>query len=259
MRAGNFSDSVVTGQWKLEPSDGAVMLGGYLRPQNKVKVNVSGANVSGVVVQFTKETALIYGIVKDGQNNPLGGVHLFSSDNSSAFGSSATTDSNGNYFLSVSNGTWNVSPDSNNPGLPAGYTLQQVQVTIADGQAIQTNLVATLATAHLIGHATDSTGSPINGGSILAFGTNGLNVNAQIANDGSFDVPISGGPWTLSLESGTASSRNLVAPQIPFNVTDGVNVSNINYVAQISTRNISGSVKTGNSTAVSGLNVFAAP
>jgi len=122
--------------------------------------------------------------------------------------------------------------------------LQQVQVTIANGQAIQTNLVARQATAHLFGQASDSTGSPIDGGIMLAFGTNGLNVNAQIGADGSFDLPVSGGPWTISLESETASSRNLVAPQISFNVTDGVNVSNITYVALASTRTISGSVKT---------------
>src|SRR5205085_9646655 len=126
-----------------------------------------------------------------------------------------------------------------------------------NGQVIQTNLTANLATAHLLGHAGDGAGNPINGGTMLGFGPTGQNVNAQIGGDGSFDVPVSGGSWTLSLESQTASSRNLVAPQIYFNVTDGVNVSNINYVAQISTRTISGSVKTGNNSGISALNVFA--
>jgi len=135
--------------------------------------------------------------------------------------------------------------------------LQQAQIPIANGQAIQTNLIANLATAHLLGHASDSGGNPITGGSMLGFGPSGQNVNAQIGGDGSFDVPVSGGSWTLSMESETAGSRNLVAPQISFNVTDGVNVSNINYVAQISTRSISGSVKTGSNTGISGLNVFA--
>src|SRR5258708_11351248 len=92
---------------------------------------------------------------------------------------------------------------------------------------------------------------------LIGLGHSGQNVNAQIGGDGSFDVPVSAGSWTLSLESETASSRNLVAPQISFNVTDGLNVSNINYVAQISTRTISGSVKSGNNTGIVGLNVFA--
>ena len=255
--SGAFSLSLVTGQWKIYSSDASLTLGGYLRPQNKVNVNVSGSNVGGVIEQFTKGTALIYGTVKTQLDAPLAGVRLTCNDDANTFDTSAVTDSNGNYFLAVSNATWYVSADNNASGLPNGYTLQQAQIPIANGQAIQTNLIANLATAHLLGHASDSGGNPITGGSMLGFGPSGQNVNAQIGGDGSFDVPVSAGSWTLSLESETASSRNLVASQISFNVTDGVNVSNINYVAQISTRTISGSVKTGNNTGISGLNVSA--
>ena len=255
--SGAFSLSLVTGQWKIDSSDASLTLGGYLRPQNKVNVNVSGSNVGGVIEQFTKGTALIYGTVKTQLDAPLAGVRLTCNDDANTFDTSAVTDSNGNYFLAVSNATWYVSADNNASGLPNGYTLQQAQIPIANGQAIQTNLIANLATAHLLGHASDSGGNPITGGSMLGFGPSGQNVNAQIGGDGSFDVPVSAGSWTLSLESETASSRNLVASQISFNVTDGVNVSNINYVAQISTRTISGSVKTGNNTGISGLNVSA--
>jgi len=256
-QAGNFSSSLVTGQWKIESSDAAVMLGGYLRPQNKVKVNVSGSNVNGVIEQFTRGTALIYGTVKTDQNTPLGGVHLICNDDANVLQSSAVTDSTGHYFCAVSNGTWYVSADNNASGLPIGYSLQQVQISITNGQAFQNNFIANLATAHLLGHASDSAGNPITGGIMLAFSGIDHNVNTQIQSDGSFDVPLFAGSWTLSLESETASSRNLVPSQITFNVTDGVNVSNINYVAQISTRSISGSVKTGNNTGVSGLNIFA--
>src|SRR5205085_1063539 len=105
---GNFSVSVVTGQWKLDSSDGAAMLGGYLRAQNKVKVNVSGGNVSGVNIQFAKETGLIYGTVKDDQNNPLNGVHLVGNDNGNLFQAATVTDSGGNYFLAADNDTWNI-------------------------------------------------------------------------------------------------------------------------------------------------------
>jgi hypothetical protein len=213
--------------------------------------------VGGVIEQFTKGTALIYGVVKTQQNTPLAGVRLTCNDDSNTFDTSAVTDSNGSYVLAVSNATWYVSADNNASGLPYGYSLQQAQIPIANGQAIQTNLIASLATAHLLGHASDSAANPINGGIMLGFGPGGQNVNAQIGSDGSFDVPVSAGSWTLSLESETASSRNLVAPQLSFNVTDGVNVSNINYVAQISTRTISGTVKTGSNTGISGLNVFA--
>jgi hypothetical protein len=254
---GNFNVALSTGQWKLDPSEFAVMLGGYLRPGNKVKVNVPAGNVAGVTIPLTKGTALIYGAVKDDLNNALPGVRLSSGDNSGLFQCTTWSDASGNYFLAATNDTWNVGPDSQNAGLPAGYTLQQVQVSIADGQAVQTNLIAHRATAHLFGRALDNNSNPIGGASMLGFPTNGANVSAQTASDGSFDLPVSGGSWTISLDTQTSNSRGLVAPQLSFNVTDGVNISNIMYVAPISTRSISGYVKTGNNVPVTSINLFA--
>src|SRR5205823_13264539 len=117
------------------------------------KVNVSGGNVSGVNIQFAKETGLIYGTVKDDQNNPLTGVHLVGNDNGNLFRAATVTDSGGNYCLAADNDTWNIGADNKISGLPNGYTLQQVQIPVAAGQAIQTNLMAHRASAHLLGHA----------------------------------------------------------------------------------------------------------
>jgi hypothetical protein len=200
---------------------------------------------------------LIYGTVKDGLGNLLAGVRLNASDSGNFFQASAVSDAGGSYFLSVSNSTWNVSASNPNSGLPAGYNLQPVNVIVANGQAVQTNLVAVQATAYLLGHAADSLGHVITNGSMLAFGPSNLLASAQLGNDGSFDLPVSGGPWTLSLESQTASFWNVVAPQLSVNVTDGVNISNINYLAPVSTRLISGSVKTAANLGIAGLVVFA--
>ena len=254
---GNFTFAASTGQWKLDPSDYALMLGGFVRSGNKVKVSVPAANVNGVMVPLTKGTALIYGAVQDDLSNPLPGVRLNGGDNGNLFQSTTYSDGSGNYFMAVSNATWYVGPDNNNVGLPSGYTLQSVQVAIANGQAVQTNLIAHRATAHLIGHALNGNSNPIAGGSMLAFGTNGATVSAQTAGDGSFDLPVSGGPWSISLDTQTASSQGLVAPQLSFTVTDGVNISNITYVAPLGNRTISGWVKTGNKAPITGISVFA--
>jgi hypothetical protein len=80
---------------------------------------------------------------------------------------------------------------------------------------------------------------------------------AQLASDGSFAVQVSPGDWTLTLEAQTASSWNVVAFGIPFSVTSGVSISNINYVAPVSTRTISGRVYTAANQGLGGIYVFA--
>src|SRR5581483_4187627 len=253
---GNFSLSVNAGQWKLDPSDYSAMLGGYLRAQNKTKVTVSTTSVTGVTVPFTKGTALIYGTLKTDQNVGLGGVRLYGNDSLNTVQSTVYTDASGNFFLPASNATWYFGVDQG-AVLPAGYIVQQAQATLGTGQALHTNLVATRATAYLAGRAVDGNNNPINNGSMIVFASTGPNQNAQLGADGSFVFPLTGGTWTLSLDSQTAASLNLVAPQIQFNVTDGSSISNILYVAPLSTRTISGTVKSATNSPISGVGVFA--
>ena len=254
---GNFSAPVLSSQWKLEPSDFSAALGGFLRPQNKTKVTVSGTGASGVSVTFTKASAMIYGTLKTDQGVALPGVQLFANDGSS-LQSTADTDSTGKFFLLASNSTWFFGLDQGVSSLPPGYVLNQSQVTLSAGQAVLTNLVATQAAAYLAGKATDSNHNPISNGNMYVFSSgSGSNQNAPLAADGSFVFPLSAGTWTLSLDSQTAASMNLVTPQLQFTVTAGQNISNIAYVATITTRTISGSVKTATNSPISGLNVYA--
>ena len=254
---GNFSVPVTSGTWKLEASDFSLLMNGYLRGQGKVGVSVS-ANVSGVVVPVTKGTALIYGNLKDDQQHALPSVRLFAGDSNNQFQSSAYTDANGNFVLAVTNAVWYVGADGAGSGLPGGLVLQQAQVTVANGQAVLTNLVAQHATAYLVGKAVDSNSNPIGSGTMLAFyGSTGTGASATLASDGSFVMPVWGGQWSLALETQTAASHGVVSVQIPFSVTDGVSISNINYVAPISNRLISGWARNSTNAGVSGLNIFA--
>jgi hypothetical protein len=254
---GNFNASLVTGQWQADSSDFSLMLGGYFRAQNKAQIDVGTSNVAGISLTCFKGTAMIYGSLKDDSNTPLSGILLNNSDNGNLYTSSAVTDTNGNFWVLGAAGFWNLGPSSDDSGLPANDVLQYVQIGLTNGQAVQTNLVARQVSAWLAGRATDSNNNPIGSGSILAFGTNNVMSSAQLANDGSFALPLSGGTWSVVLENGAAASANVVAPQIPVNVTDGISISNFTYVAPISTRTISGWVRTAAGTNVTGLNVFA--
>jgi hypothetical protein len=253
---GNFSFASGPGQWKLEPSDYSSMLGGYLRAQNKTKVTVTSTSVTGVNVPFTKASALIYGTLKTDQNVPLGAVRIYGSDSNNVFQSTAYTDANGSFLLPVSATTWYFGVDQG-ASLPTGYVAQQAQATLAPGQAVHIDLIASPIAGYLAGRAVDSNNNPISGGSMMAFANNGPNPSVQLASDGSFLFPLAAGTWILSLDSQTAASHNLVAPQLQFTISAGVSVSNILYVASVASRTISGSVKSATNSPISGLNVFA--
>jgi len=253
--SGNFTASVLPDQWKFSLSDFGLSQAGYLRPQNKPKVTVSTSDVTGVNIPLAKESALIYGNVKNDTNAPLPGISMFANDGSNQYQASAITDANGNYTLGVSGTTWFIGPDNSNPGL-AGYVLQGTNVTLTNGQAVLVNFVAQRSTAHLLGHVTDTGALPVSGLTLLAFPQGGgSSASATTAGDGSFDLGVFGGSWTINLESGSAAQLGVIGPDMTFNVTDGVNISNINYVVRAATTTITGVVTNSNGQPLSNINV----
>lgn len=240
---GNFSASAVSDQWEIDISEFSLTQSGYLRPQNKPQADTTGGSVSGVSIQMAKEAALIHGSLKNDTNGPLPGISLSGNDGGNQYQANATTDANGNYTMGVTAATWFIGPDNQNPGL-AGYLVQSTNVTLTNGQAVLVNFVAQRATAHLLGRVTDTGGSPVSDLTLLAFPQNGgTSSSANTAADGSFDLGVFGGTWTVQLETSGAAQRNLIGPSLAFNVTDGVNTSNINYVVQNVTAQISGFVR----------------
>ena len=240
---GNFSLAVTPDNYKLNLSDNSLGMLGYIRPGTKPKVNATAGNVTGVSVPLAKATALVYGSLKTAANQPLAGVSINGSDSAFLYQSSSLTDSNGNYSLGVLGGTdWSFGPDSSNP-LLAGYSVQGTNVTLAANQAVKVDFVATHITAHLRGRVTDNTGAPQGGVTLFAAMGNGSAnaVQATTAADGSFDLGVFGGTWNMSVAfNGTA--YNWMAPTLVFNVTDGLDISNIAFVVQKATAAITGSV-----------------
>jgi hypothetical protein len=255
---GNFTASVAPDQWKIDLSDFSLAQLGYLRPQNKTNVNITATDVTGVSIQLAKETALIYGSLKNDTNAPLPGISLFGNDSSNRYQANASTDASGKYTMGVTAATWFIGPDNQNPAL-AGYLVQSTNVTLTNGQAVLVNFVAQRATAHLLGRATDTGGSPVSNLTILAFPQNGrTSSSATTTTNGSFDLGVFGGSWTLQLESSSAAQHNVIGPSLIFtNVTDGVNISNINYVVRSATATISGIVTNSSGQALPNVNVNA--
>ena len=254
---GNFSIPVTPDTWKVDLSDYSVTALGYLRPQTKPRVTVTSSNVSGSQVALAKMTAMVYGTVKNDTNAALAGISMFGSDNVGQNQSSAYTDANGNYSIGVlAGGNWTVGPDSAQPAL-AGYTVLSTNVVLSTGTALQVNFVAQATTAHLVGHVYTN-GIPVAGVTLLAIPqTGGSSVASAVsAADGSFDLGVPGGNWTITLETTSAAALNIIGPALNVTIANGTTLSGINYIAQNVTGSLTGSVKDSSSKAISGIFVF---
>jgi hypothetical protein len=256
---GNFNFAVTPNQWKFELSDYGLAVTGYLRPQNKLKVSVGASNVSGVQLALTKMTAMVYGTVKNDTNAPMSEIRMTGYDNAGLYQSSAFTDASGKYYLGVlAAGNWTAGPDNSQAAL-SGYTVSYTNVVLGTGQALQVNFVAQAASSHLIGHVFNSSSQPVSGVTILAIPQNGgpSAASSVTAADGSFDLAVPGGNWTITLETGSAAAANLIGPSLNFGIANGTTISGIVYVAQTVTALITGTVKNSSNAPIANIFVFA--
>ncbi|HVU15945.1 MAG TPA: carboxypeptidase regulatory-like domain-containing protein [Candidatus Didemnitutus sp.] len=225
---GNYSLSASANTWQFNMLDGQLAQKGLLANQGKSSADTTAGSAT-MNVSITPATALIHGVVTDG-TNPLVGFNLGASDQNSLFETSGISVApDGSYCLGVNAGTWNVGLAQDT--LPAGYlTGSGAIVTIADGQAMTSNLVAPAVTAHLRGTVKKN-------GTVQA----GLQVDAILQNNGSgsytvsgvtdgsgnFDLGVNAGSWVVSIDNGVADANNLVTPNPKYQVTDNVDINSI--------------------------------
>ena len=193
---GNYSFSITVGQWKLRPVEGQLAQLGYVDVQ---KVLVNGDNSGAATIDFhvPKATALIYGTVKDGANNPVTGVKVQANDQGNLYKANGFTFSpNANYATGVVAGTWSVGPEPDSLAA-RGYIGTGSEVTLNAGHALQVNFVVQAITAHLRGQIMDDSGAPIpNIGLVvqLTDGSSGAGgLHPVTDNNGNFDVGLRGG------------------------------------------------------------------
>ncbi|MEY2428447.1 MAG: hypothetical protein QOJ40_1332, partial [Verrucomicrobiota bacterium] len=254
---GNYSFAVSASQWQLQVDESGLAQLGYLRP-NKLNITITNASLSNVDFSLPKANALIYGTVKDNLNNVVNGIDTSASDQSNVYDSPGhSLPPNGNYTIGVLAGSWWVNVSSDN--LPAGYTAGNgTNVSLSAGQAVQANLTLSGVTAHLLGTVVNASGTPQSGLTIQASPQNGGNgPQVTTAGDGSFDLGVAAGSWTLQLNNHNGSPGNLIGPNLSFNVTDGVNIPNINYVVLSVTAQITGIITNTLGSPLGSLNVYA--
>ena len=220
---GNFNAGVTSDQWKIEVSDQAVSFHNYLRPQNKAHIDTTTGSVANVTITMPKANALFYGTVKDGSNQPVGGISLFGADQGNFEGSTVSA-ADGTYFAGAygdGNTPWQM--QASQDGNPANYIFsspafdysQNGGTNLAAGQALRVNFTTLIATNLIIGHVQDHNSNPIENVQVMASTViNGSYFQAQIDTDsgGNYALNVANGTWsvTVSCQGGDDSLNNIL-------------------------------------------------
>ena len=228
----------------------------YLFSQPAFSQN-GGTNLSAGTAVQVKFTALlatnhITGWLKDNSGNPIANVGVWA--NATIGGvdysqGSVSTDSNGNYWLNVANGTWTlgVSTCSNcSDGLPSNYLVPANQSVIISNNNGTANFTALLPANHISGWLKDSSGNPIVGVMVWASATiNSLDYFQYMNTDvsGNYSLGVINGNWMVGVEQGGGNGLpgNYLAPANQ-SLLIANNNGTANFTTLLATNQISGYV-----------------
>ncbi len=243
--AGNFALPVSSAatQWRLDTSQQDAALRGYLPlPGDGVEVDTGGGNVADVSIQWLKATALIYGRLADAQGNALPGIRMRAETNESRYRGVGITDMSGNFVIGVTAGMWNVEPRDD----LASYLVQGTKVTVAFGQAVRADLVAQSCNAHLRGRVLDEGGAGVGDLNVVACPQGqgfGPCPSMNSGSDGSFDICVLGGTWSVFTETSSLAEHMLVGTVVSVTVPGGGQQNDIILLVRHANWSISGSVR----------------
>ena len=280
---GNFIVPANSGQWKVGEDQSPLEFLGYVGLNNNTNyVDTSTGNVTGLTISLPKATALIYGSVKDNNNQPLPGVKIIGDNGNNGSGvyqSGGVTDQNGNYVAGVVAGNWDASISSReNSGLYSNYIFSQGPswsynnggngTNLSAGMVVQENFTAIRATNQISGYLKDNTNHAIAGVQINANATIGsASYNTQATTDasGNYAFNVANGNWDVNVNccSDCGSSGSLPSIyQCPGNQSTNILNNNavVNFIvvpASSSSYQINGSVVDNTFSPVAGVNVYA--
>ena len=247
---GTYSIPVTASQWSFNVSAISLTHLGYVTFQNQSSAptpNTTGGAASGVNIGLPKVTSLVYGTVTNSATVPQAGISVEASDGTSTYYSAASTDSNGYYVLGTTTGSWYVSIPNDSPGL-SGYIVPTGQsLSLTTGQAAQQNFTLTSVTSNLQGVVTNN-GIPASGIQIGASNQTTYQwIQTTTAADGSFNLGVLPGTWSVQLETTSADSNNLVGPSLVYTISNGQTISSISYQVVNGTSLINGVVNNSSS------------
>ncbi len=257
---------------------------GYIGLNNSpTNVDATAGNVAGVTIAFPKATAMIYGSIKDNNNNPLSGVRLSGDNETNGNGpyqGDATTDPNGNYSMGVNADLWSPSVDNGENSIAfANYVFSQGPAwvfnnggpgtNVSTGAAIQANFSAVLATNQITGYVRDNNNNPIVGVQVYAYATIGGNSYQSQQNtdsNGNYSLNVGNANWNVNVLCccDNNSLQTLGNYQCPNNAN--VNIVNgngvANFIAQTNSNNggsyqLDGFVRDNLNNPIIGINVYA--
>jgi hypothetical protein len=253
---GVFSVAVTPGLWQVEPEGDALSLLGFIRPEATTIANTLTGNVSNLVLAVQTATAMVYGTLKTVSNAPLRDIEVYGDSSDHILRSQAQTDSAGNYFLGVTGTNWYLNASGDDLA-PLGYLAAMgTNVNLLDGQAVQAHLVASPFAARLLGRVLDEKGAAVVNLRLNANDFTGGYSSANSGLDGSFSVGVGTGTWYLRLNDEQGRDRRYVWPELEFDITPGVNISNITFLVRSATNCIIGTVRNAQGGVVPAVEVF---
>lgn len=255
---GNFTVPVRSGQWSVKPDDLSLIVHGYVGLEEGTNVN---AGDTGVTLAVPQATALVYGSVKDNLGNPIAAIDVYGEDNDNyVYQTDGYSGTNGNYFVAVPAGNWyvRVGEDTN----PTNYIYSRgLSLTLTNGQAVQWDFTALLATNHITGNVKVNGDNAANVWVQANANTSGTDFQTGVDTDdyGNYWLNVAGSnTWTVSVNTRggdhSLPSGYLCGSQI-------VTISNdnpvVNFTALLATNHITGHVQKSNSDPIPGVGVWA--
>ncbi|HWB04155.1 MAG TPA: carboxypeptidase-like regulatory domain-containing protein [Verrucomicrobiales bacterium] len=256
--SGNYVLDAATGETGIEvvqellPALGMVAAEGFQES--------SAGSVTGFNLDLLKATALIYGTVRTPAGVAVPFINVEGETNGEPeMESAGIPDAAGDYALAVRPGVWWVHAVS------PGYLASGQYVTVSTaGSAVEHNLTARPVTAHLRGQIKDNHDNPVGNIEILAQDFAGASTYGLADPNGNFDLGVYGGPggtskaWTVQLSQGDSDDPvGFISTQPQFQVVDGTDINNINYLAYAVTAHLRGHVLDESNAPLGGISIFA--
>jgi uncharacterized repeat protein (TIGR03803 family) len=200
---GSFNIPVNAGQWEISTDDAALAAYFSYAFRNSPGVDTTTGSVANVSVTFRRGQAMFYGTVKDDRNQPLVGLDGYAEDDGNLYEGAGTTDQDGNYFIGVGAGNWRIAASQDDPDF-SNYVFPQQggYIGITNGQAIQLNVLALVATNHITGNV-QVNGTNIVGVGVFADatidGTNYQTGTSDTDANGNYTLNVANGTWNVGV------------------------------------------------------------